>query len=45
MPSKTARQRRAAGAELGRRRSGKKRRTFKKLPTKKLRHYAKKKAR
>ena len=42
MPAKTAKQRQAAGAELGRRRAGKKPRTFKSLSTKKLRHFAKK---
>ncbi len=42
MPAKTAKQRRAAGAELGRRRAGRKSRSFKSLSTAKLRHFAKK---
>ncbi len=41
MPAKTARQRRFFGAELARRRAGK--RTQTKLPTKKLREFARRK--
>jgi len=40
MPAKSAKQRRAAGAELGRRRVGQKHRSIKSMSTKKLRHFA-----
>lgn len=48
MPAKTPKMRRAAGAELGRRRAGVKKssrskRPFANISTKKLRHFARKK--
>lgn len=42
MPAKTPKQRKAAGAELERRREGKKAKQFKSMTRKDLRHYAKK---
>lgn len=40
MPASTQAQQMAAGAELARRRKGKRPRTFKSMSTEKLRHYA-----